>query len=132
MYELTKERIEQLPDTIFFSVGSGTVGYPPCEPFYRWLSSVLQPIFYDKEWLAKQDITVVEEPAANHLPIFRVSASKEWFLRECSCLLENEEYRRYLDEPAYYFGFTEPEGYQELNDKTRGKLFYLVDGEFHD
>ena len=68
MYELTKERIEQLPDTIFFSVGSGTVGYPPCEPFYRWLSSVLQPIFYDKEWLAKQDITVVEEPAANHLP----------------------------------------------------------------
>lgn len=122
-HELTKEEIERLPDTIFFYVGCGTAGYPPCEPFYTWLSSMLQPIFHDKEWLAKQDITVVEESSANCLPVFRVSASKEWFLKNCRCLLENTEYRVYLDEPDFWMGYTEPRGYQVLNDQTRGKLF---------
>lgn len=129
MSVLSEEQASRLPEVIFFSVGSGTGLYPTCEPFYTWLSSLLQPIFHDKEWLAKQDITVVEEKAENHLPIFYISASREWFLRECPCLLE-PEFRKYLFEPDWWAGYTEPEGFQKLSDETRGRLYRIVNGEF--
>lgn len=122
--------LNNLPDVIFFSVGCGTVGYPAAEPFYSWLSSMLEPVFHDKEWLSKQDITVVEKTAENHLPIFNVSASREWVLKECPCLFESEENMRYLVEPDYFVGYTEPEYFQVLNDETRGKLFHLSDCDF--
>lgn len=130
MPKLTEEAKKKLPSVIYFSIGNGTVGYPKFEPFYAWVSSLLGPVFYEKEWLKDQSITVVVEIAKNYLPIFHVSADKEWVLKNCPGLVEKEEGRRFLVEAEPHMGYIEPDGFQELNENTRGKLYYIENGDF--